>query len=610
MQRFLTCGLLCVAAVVMVSRVRAGDNDGQADLDKATEKKLSAETLEDLSSVLELCEKAMKSGLSTNNAQFANDLYTSTLFQRGMIYAQNIFEKKNGQTNSQWEQLRELAMTDLEKVVTRDAKQGTAHLMIAKLQSLPGGVRTRALQAANKAVELLKEENDKEAAALMVRGSLETNPDKQLADLTESLKLLPKDPEALRARAIYFFSHKKFKEAIDDLDADLAEEPNNAAVYELRGEALFMLKKNEEAMHSFEKAIELQPRSPFPYVDRARVRAQMKDTNGALEDLQTALSMRPDDVAVLLTRAHVYQQTGELQKAKDDVERAMKQDSETFVLRELLATRGLRAMITADSRDYSDVIGELEDLVKVAPKNAELLYQIGVFYTLNKQTQKAIEKYTAAIELDDKNEQAFRSRADAYLNIGKHSDALKDYEVALKIKADDSGLLNNLSWVLATSPDDKLRDGKRAIELGKKACELTDYKKAHILSTLAAAYAEAGDFENARKWSAKAVEIGDDEMKEELKKELESYKQSKPWRELLIDGEPAGGKPAAEVKKPDEKKPDEKKPDEKKPERKEIAAPPSDGRIAVESSCPSFIRSVSSRSFADICGAGAAWRRS
>ncbi len=88
--------------------------------------------------------------------------------------------------------------------------------------------------------------------------------------------------------------------------------------------------------------------------------------------------------------------------------------------------------------------------------------------------------------------------------------------------------------VLSTSPKDSVRNGKRSLELALKACELTEYKAAHILSTLASAYAETGDFEKARQWSGKAVELGtaeDNEQLDQLKKELESYKENKPWRE-------------------------------------------------------------------------------
>ena len=125
------------------------------------------------------------------------------------------------------------------------------------------------------------------------------------------------------------------------------------------------------------------------------------------------------------------------------------------------------------------------------------------------------------------------------MNIGAHKEAIADYEVALQTAVDDSGVLNNYAWVLATSPDDSLRDGKKALELGRKACELTNYEKPHILSTLAAAYAEMGDFENALKWSRKACEMSDESIKKQLQEELESYQQQKPWREKKeSDGTP------------------------------------------------------------------------
>jgi tetratricopeptide (TPR) repeat protein len=153
--------------------------------------------------------------------------------------------------------------------------------------------------------------------------------------------------------------------------------------------------------------------------------------------------------------------------------------------------------------------------------------------------RKAIELLTQVLETQgdagDKETRvdALRARADALLSVGRHADAVKDYEEALKIDAEDTGVLNNYAWVLATSPDEAVRNADKSIELGLKACELTKYEKPHILSTLAAGYAEKGDFETAKKWSAKAVELGakDDEIDSQLKKELESYEARKPWRE-------------------------------------------------------------------------------
>jgi Tfp pilus assembly protein PilF len=160
------------------------------------------------------------------------------------------------------------------------------------------------------------------------------------------------------------------------------------------------------------------------------------------------------------------------------------------------------------------------------------MFQLGIFYAADKQSHKAIEKFTAALKGDGKNEAIYSLRGSAYLNLGKHAEAIADYEQAFKLKPDDPELQNNYAWVLCTSPDEKLRDGHRAIEMAKQASEATEYKEAYILSTLAAAYAETGDFDNAIKWSSKAVEIGDAKDKDELQKELDSYKEKKPWREL------------------------------------------------------------------------------
>jgi Tfp pilus assembly protein PilF len=142
------------------------------------------------------------------------------------------------------------------------------------------------------------------------------------------------------------------------------------------------------------------------------------------------------------------------------------------------------------------------------------------------------------------------------LNSGRRGDAASDYERALKLQPHDVGILNNFAWVLATAPEDKLRDGHRALALATSACRRTEYKQDYILSTLAAAYAETGDFDSARKWAARAVEAKPSEhaeasRKDELKKELESYKANKPWREAL---------PILEEKKDDGKKVDGKKP--------------------------------------------------
>ena len=166
---------------------------------------------------------------------------------------------------------------------------------------------------------------------------------------------------------------------------------------------------------------------------------------------------------------------------------------------------------------------------------------------MDNRPRKAIDVLTGLLQAEPENVSALRSRGDALLSVGDHDKAIADYEAAIKtvsdVEIDESdafkkqeaaGIYNNLSWVLATSPNDSVRNGKRSLELGLKAAELSEYKAAHILSTLAAAYAETGNFKKAIEWSQKAVELGDQEnheQLEQLEKELESYKEGKAWRE-------------------------------------------------------------------------------
>ncbi len=191
----------------------------------------------------------------------------------------------------------------------------------------------------------------------------------------------------------------------------------------------------------------------------------------------------------------------------------------------------LRSSVAAALGEFQQAVNDVSALLKRDPENSLLKLQLAIYLNAAGESRRSIEVFGDVLQADPGNGVAYRGRADAYLNLGAHKEAVADYEIALKSAPEDSGILNNFAWVLATSPDETLRDGKRAIDLGTKACELTEFKQAHIISTLAAAYAETGDFANARKWSQKAVEISDESVQEQLLQELESYKQDKPWRE-------------------------------------------------------------------------------
>jgi Flp pilus assembly protein TadD len=80
---------------------------------------------------------------------------------------------------------------------------------------------------------------------------------------------------------------------------------------------------------------------------------------------------------------------------------------------------------------------------------------------------------------------------------GHYQEAKERLETAVQIKPNETHALNNLAWLLSTCQDKKIRDGGRAVQLAEKACQLTNDGSAQYLTTLAAAYAEAGRFDDA-----------------------------------------------------------------------------------------------------------------
>ena len=96
--------------------------------------------------------------------------------------------------------------------------------------------------------------------------------------------------------------------------------------------------------------------------------------------------------------------------------------------------------------------------------------------------------------------------------------------------------LNDRAWKFATLADPSGRDGTKAVEYAKKACDQTDWKNPFYLDTLAAAYAEAGDFEQAVRYQRQAVEHPSAKllMREDFsaaKQRLEQYQRREPYRQ-------------------------------------------------------------------------------
>ncbi len=117
----------------------------------------------------------------------------------------------------------------------------------------------------------------------------------------------------------------------------------------------------------------------------------------------------------------------------------------------------------------------------------------------------------------------------------EYPDMIANYEKAVGVDPNNAQALEALGWVRATCPEAEFRDGSRAVEAAKRACDLTDWKNHEYVATLAAAHSEAGDFGDAVKWQKEAVGLLPEgrciELHTEYHERLELYESGKPYRE-------------------------------------------------------------------------------
>ena len=552
--------------------------EGQEDLDAAFLKKVDATTTRDLDKVAKLCQQAIEKGLKPDSEKQAKQLWSAVLMDYARQLDAKISEGGANDRNRRWRFYRREALKRLNKVNEITPAKTDALIMSAKLNAMPGGDRVAARESIEKAIEQIKDDKSKLSQAIYVRATLGEDEDAILNDLSQAIKIDEGNINAVRERGGLFMrqaakekdedeADKKYKQATEDFKVWLKSDNDNVPQYIGVAESLRRIGRFDEATEIAEMAAKYNEDSGPVFMTLAQIHVDNDKTPKAIKALDRAIEIDKRNVDALFFRASIYFDEEEYDKAIEDATEVDSLQPDQPRGRFLISS----AHIAREK--YDDAIDELEDLIEDFPDFDGLKLQLAGVYNQIEKPSKSIEIYDDLIGSSSGTAppRILRGRADAFLSIGKHSRAIADYERALRglPKPDDetlteagkievAGVLNNLSWVLSTSPDDDVRDGKRALKMAEQAAELTDHKRAFILSTLASGFAETGDFEKARKWAKKAVELAEsDEQREGLQDELDFYKEDKPWREK----ENVEGKDKSEDSDDDDEDEDE---DEKK----------------------------------------------
>lgn len=390
---------------------------------------------------------------------------------------------------------------------------------------------------------------------------------KALEILTNFLKNQPENVNSLIARSKLYFEQKQYDEAITDINRIISKHPKNASAYYARGKCYFAKGDIDAARKDFDTGLAEASLNPELLTERGKIFLEEKEYPKAIEYFDKALGVDPIRIEAMQGRADAN--AGKGNQVSEALDRLKLETYRTAIINRELSL-GYTAYV---KQDYVSSYKHYQEILNLNDKDHRAYQGLGSLYMQGKLWHKAEAMYSKVIELTPRNAQAYAARASivAYLKgdltkvVEDYSlaikfcetsdrpeyliarsefyDQLKEYDKqqadirsALKLSPNNHVVLNSLAWHLATCPSDKHRNGKEAVKLATKACELSDGEDWQEIDTLAAAYAEAGDMENAIKTQEQAIELGGDAANvPRVKNRLELFRSGKAYREDAAD---------------------------------------------------------------------------
>jgi len=237
------------------------------------------------------------------------------------------------------------------------------------------------------------------------------------------------------------------------------------------------------------------PAASKAHNDLGTVLAQRNDLSGAAEQFKAAIEAQPDNVSARANLGQAYAIMGQFADAEKEYQTAL-----TYV------------RMDATTHD----------------NYAELLRHEG-------RNQEALFHYRVAVLSGPDILSTRLALASLAYQLRDPALTIAQYQAILQRQPGNLEALNNLAWLLATSSDDKVRNGGAAVTLAYRACALTEFKHPRFTGTLAAAYAEAGHFAEAVKMGELTVRLagqsGDSGLVYSANQVLNRYRQNQPHRE-------------------------------------------------------------------------------
>jgi tetratricopeptide (TPR) repeat protein len=256
--------------------------------------------------------------------------------------------------------------------------------------------------------------------------------------------------------------------------------------------------------------------------------SELGDDEEAIKEAERAIQLNPADSDAHLHLAISVKRT-DTERAIAAARRAIELGSENSSAYQLLMN------CLFESHRYNEAIELGREWLALWPYDVAAHSALGVAMAENGDLGSAAQHLGYVMMLRPELEQAHADLRRILLSFAKEPDGLQRLRDVAADAPDSPRMLDELAWLLATYPDAKSRDGTEAVRLAERACVLTERRIPALLDTLAAAYAEAGDFPRAISAAEEALKransSGDSDAIKLSEKILRSLREDLAYRE-------------------------------------------------------------------------------
>lgn len=188
--------------------------------------------------------------------------------------------------------------------------------------------------------------------------------------------------------------------------------------------------------------------------------------------------------------------------------------------------------------EYSQAIADFTRVLALQPENVDALYNRGMAWYLHNNDEQALADFQCGLELHPQDAELLAWRGLVWNRQGQYAQASADFTRAVEINPWSAEVNNTFAWFLATCPEEAYRNGSQAVSYAQRALVLNPGLRMVYFDTLAAAYAEIGQFEQAIAMQTNALRLiettGLPEDVNAYRRRLELYQAHQPYRENVL----------------------------------------------------------------------------